>query len=1065
LEKKEAVAVIHHTMAIKGDSPCDHCSSPESNLLDDNCPVCLMRLGELYSPDERAAKSQPLRILGDYELLSEIARGGMGVVYLARQVNLNRQVALKVLPGGQFANETFIKRFRREAEALASLNHPNVVSIHEVVEGEGQIYFSMDLIKGYSLAETIHDKPLPARQAAALIQQVAAAVAFVHERGLLHRDLKPSNILLDNEGVPHITDFGLAKRSNDDGDLTLTGEILGSPNYMAPEQADPKLASATPASDVYSLGAILYHLLTGRPPFVADTVAQTLRLLADGGPVPPRLLRPGVARDLETICLKCLETDPKRRYQSAQELWEELDRFHKSRPIRARPIGALARLWRWSRRKPSLASALGVVGVSLLVLAIGSLIAFMKIQRERDLSDAARKQEAVFRIRAEKAQQQERCQLYRALLEQAHASVRSGELGQRLQALDAIKRAAAITNSVDLRREAVAALALPDLRFERELPAGPEFTLELMDPLFESAALCRGSGPVEIRGTSDWQLKATLPCTTKLPAYAGWWSRDGRYFAVKRDLTQFGERGVLEVWDISIQQRVNAPREMVSQAMSFHPLVHRIILGQPGGVVTTWDLEEGRRVARLQLASTPVRLEFSPDGQRFAAVEESSGRATVSVYDSNTGVVRSSHAFADSVLDLKWHPSGRWLAVAEYSGMVQLMDSQTGKTRGFGSHKTQAATVVFSPDGDYLFSGGWECELICWNTRTMQRALTIGRQSWIAQFRSDGLECALLTPSAIELHAFARPNQREFFEDLGPRLQHARFSADGRWLAASADQHLGVWELAGTGFGAVTEEEEDARPAFAADGRELFAMGSGAGCGRWRIIPATNALGNPMLEPVALPPQDKLGSLSFVSNLIAFTGPSGSRISRLDDAGAAPHWVRTPQGINGLSPDARWLGVYQSFSPLLDVYRLPAMDHVATLQNQANIIEFTFVPGGDQLAVSSRSGVEFWDTNSWRRTRVLTNFTGILFAPEAPAWWLTTDFRSAGLYDAITLEPLLPLPMGTLPLAISDDGRLLAVSVDFRRLQVWNMRDLRNQLNELGLDWLVSSGRVADRKQ
>src|SRR6516164_1175163 len=152
-------------MAIKGDSPCDHCSSPESNLLDDNCPVCLMRLGELYSPDERAAKSQPLRILGDYELLSEIARGGMGVVYLARQVNLNRQVALKVLPGGQFANENFIKRFRREAEDLASLNHPNVVSIHEVVEGEGQIYFSMDLIKGYSLAETIHDKPLPARQA------------------------------------------------------------------------------------------------------------------------------------------------------------------------------------------------------------------------------------------------------------------------------------------------------------------------------------------------------------------------------------------------------------------------------------------------------------------------------------------------------------------------------------------------------------------------------------------------------------------------------------------------------------------------------------------------------------------------------------------------------------------------------------------------------------------------------------------------------------------------------------------------------------------------------------
>jgi len=305
-----------------------------------------MRLGSLLGPLEPDRLST-IRYLGDYELLTEIARGGMGIVYRARQASLNREVAVKVLLGGEFANEMFIKRFRREAAAAASLNHPNIVAIYEVGEHAGQPYFSMELIQGRNLAELSRDNPLPAPAAARLVGTIAAAIHFAHQRGLLHRDLKPSNVLVDDQHVPHITDFGLAKRAEDDGDLTLAGQILGSPNYMSPEQADPKRGRTTAASDVYSLGATLYHLLTGRPPFMAESVPRTLQLVAEGNPVSPRLLNPGVSRDLETICLKCLETDPGHRYDSAQELADELNCFLRHEPIRGRPIGPMSKLARW----------------------------------------------------------------------------------------------------------------------------------------------------------------------------------------------------------------------------------------------------------------------------------------------------------------------------------------------------------------------------------------------------------------------------------------------------------------------------------------------------------------------------------------------------------------------------------------------------------------------------------------------------------------------------------------------------------------------------------------------
>ena len=244
---------------------------------------------------------------GDYELIEEVGHGGMGVVYRARQRKLNREVALKMVLGGVFAGKEAVARFRAEAEMAAQLQHPNIVAIHDVGEHEGQPFFTMDLVEGRSLADRVRDGPLPARNAATYLKTIAEAVAYAHERGVLHRDLKPSNILIDAFDQPQITDFGLAKRMTDDSDLTVTGQTLGSPNFIPPEQAAGRKADVGPRSDLYSLGAILYHVLTGRPPFVAGTLSATVRLVVEEEPVSPRLLNPSVPRDLETLCLKCLE--------------------------------------------------------------------------------------------------------------------------------------------------------------------------------------------------------------------------------------------------------------------------------------------------------------------------------------------------------------------------------------------------------------------------------------------------------------------------------------------------------------------------------------------------------------------------------------------------------------------------------------------------------------------------------------------------------------------------------------------------------------------------------------
>jgi tetratricopeptide (TPR) repeat protein/predicted Ser/Thr protein kinase len=326
------------------------------------------------------SQTSQVRRFGDYELLEEIARGGMGVVYKARQVSLNRIVAVKMLLFGEFASDEAIKRFGIEAEAVASLRHPNIVALHEVGKQEGQHYFSMDYIEGESLAEALRAGPLAPRRAAALLKTIAEAIHYAHQRGILHRDIKPANILLDAKGEPHVTDFGLARLVEQGSSLTQTEAVLGTPNFMAPEQAAGRTRQVTTATDVFSLGAVFYQMLTGCAPFQGETAMQTLRQVLEAEPKRPRSLNPNIDDDLELICLKCLEKEPARRYGSAEGLAQDLARWLRHEPIIAAAPSALYKFRKFAQRhRVGLTSAATIV----LLLVAGAVLSTWEALRAR----------------------------------------------------------------------------------------------------------------------------------------------------------------------------------------------------------------------------------------------------------------------------------------------------------------------------------------------------------------------------------------------------------------------------------------------------------------------------------------------------------------------------------------------------------------------------------------------------------------------------------------------------------------------------------------------------------
>jgi serine/threonine-protein kinase len=604
---------LHHALGTQFELPSNRTTSIATQL-------------DRRSVESRGHSEGLLEIPG-YTILGVLGRGGMGVVYRAWQHDLNRLVAIKMVHAGAQASPAILARFRVEAEAVARLRHPNLVQIHGVGEQAGAPYLVLELVEGRNLAHRLAGTPQSLAWAAGLVETLARAIHAAHEQGVVHRDLTPANVLLTAEGIPKITDFGLAKLVIGGGELrTQTGELLGTPSYMAPEQAASRHHAIGVATDVYALGTILYELLTGRPPFKADSPVETLRQVLSDEPLPPSRLRPKLPRDVETICLKCLRKEPAPRYASALALAEDLRRFQDGRAIVARRSGSFERAWRWCRRNPGLAVASFAAFILTVILAIGSTSAAWIYRHQLDDLQYEQERTKVSLHLAGRAQRKAHLELGKSLLAEGTALERRGLVGRRFDSLDRLAHVARVLRVdpeghaalPELRDHAIAAMGLSDLRSRWHRNIGAVLSGVCDRELERYAVVELPSRQPVVRRLEDDRELFRLP----RPEVDFWFavpefSPDGQYLAVQCYVS--GANQLLDVWHLQRCERViHQPVRTV--ACAFHPDGRRLVFAAPTNELVVWDLLARHAVKRSPLDYPPADLVIDSGGQRIAAI-------------------------------------------------------------------------------------------------------------------------------------------------------------------------------------------------------------------------------------------------------------------------------------------------------------------------------------------------------------------------------------------------------------------------------------------------------------
>jgi serine/threonine protein kinase len=798
--------------------------------------------------DAKAGRSALPQVPG-YEILQELGRGGMGVVYKARQTGLNRLVALKMLLPFAVPTAEQLARFRTEAEVLARLSHPNVVPVYEIGECPAGPYFSMEYVAGPNLGAYLDGRPCDPAAAARLVEILAGAIDAVHRCGIVHRDLKPANVLLQmgsgewrtgdpargGRGLafplllsqlptPKLTDFGLAKDRSAGRALTVTGTALGTPCYMAPEQASTRGRGAGPAADVYALGVILYEMLAGRPPFEGATPVETIALLLDEDPPPLARLRPGVPRDLITVCMKCLEKSPRRRYATARDLAEDLRRFQAGESIRARPVGPLGRAYRWCRRRPLVASltalcaalALALVGMAVNydlrleaelkaardqwererqeIIRLNVTVGATEMENGDTIAAVLRFTEALARDRESPAHEREhRARIHSALArsprlirlfatDETLLCARLYETGGRVATV-------APDHGIEVRDAETGQPVGPVLRHGRAVTAGA------FSPDGKSLATADAAGAALVWSVEDGTCRPLLPPAGE-QVHALAFQGAGRLLLTR------GDRCELKVWDLSGSEPVPVTPP-VTETGGAGAIAEdgRLVLAFAEGVGRVWDVAAGKAVGPpLRSPAAVTRSALSPDGRRAAVVA------------------------ADHTVRVGDVESGRWL--------TQPLDCGP-----------DVETVVFSPDGERIVTGGGKRRTLIWRSATGRG----GPRALIWKTATGELVAALRTPHA--------------------EIGYARFSTDGRLLVTGDGSGGGrVWDAA-TGRPVtppLRHGHQLIAAAFSADGQQLTTAGGGGTVCRWQLAGAPGAADDPAARAAETWEIDRLTALARV---------------------------------------------------------------------------------------------------------------------------------------------------------------------------------------------------------
>jgi WD40 repeat protein/tRNA A-37 threonylcarbamoyl transferase component Bud32 len=1039
--------------------------------------------------DDSDAQVSPFQLSGDslfestanspefdasYEILEEIGRGGMGVVYKARQVALKRLVALKMVRAVDATNQELLARFRSEARAVASLRHPNIVQVHDFGEHDGLPFLAMELIEGGTLAARLHGNPWPAREAATLMIKLAGAVQFAHDHHVVHRDLKPANVLVvsDQEGLEvKITDFGLAKFFQDEmSPHTKTGAFLGTPSYMAPEQARGRTQEVGPAADIYSLGAMLYELLTGRPPFCGSSPMEILQQLAVSEPISVHRLAPHTPRDLATICEKCLNIEIGRRYASAAELRADLERYLAGVPVHARPTGVVERTWRWCRRNPSWAIALGSVVMLLLGIAVLSLSYSAMLRRELARTEQAERSERV-------ANQSAQRRLWDAYMAEVTARNVSRQVGQRFAALDTIEKAAALLDIVgqsedrvvELRSGTLSSVARCDVRVVRTLgPWPPNSGSCDMSSAADRYVIAVENGPLVgyrlFDGQKLWSLdhpgrhvKASL-------------SPDGRLLAASDD-------SGTKLWRVDGSQPRLAWEAAGAQYFTFSPDGRHAAYSQAVGGMKLVNVETGVPVRPLGKGAARSRFALHPASRQVAVCVA----ASVQVISWDTGEIKRQLPVGKSpTARLAWHPSGRYLAVWADTSQITVWDVKAGTQLFTFPHRGVPAQLLFNDDGSLLVSHSlWDQRLLVWDFGAGQRLLEVhgfknqacdvadGRRIVLLGDRGDKAVLTELTPGVGRTltQSVHRPLGFCFKVAMGP---------EGRVLVASSEGGLEFWDI-GTAQRLLTCPIGRCLADFDDGGRLI--VGTNAGVFRFvrriEISPAVpNATPRAARTLVRFDSPEQLagpiepGSLS--------TNARGETMLIADSDGWAVLHPGHHTGIvrlqtgrdarkSAASDDNRYAAIANWNDGGAAVWDVFSGAHLADLPvGRHGTLQFS---RDGRLLAATPDGVTLWRTSDWRCVGQLhaegTTPTGlgISFSPDSRVLAVAQPNGVLRFVDPTTGKDWARVALSDQSAAstmtFSPDQRFLVTSPVDERLpsQVWDLTAMRSELARRGIDW------------